>query len=44
MPSDHSLPIPTSAAYKHLVLRIVSIDVFLSGNFLVLYNLYNVFP
>ena len=55
MPSDLSLPIPTSAAYQHLVLRIVSIDVFLKGNFLVyvirlpltnnvLYNLYHVFP
>ena len=55
MPSDLSPPIPTSAAYQHLVLRIVSIDVFLKGNFLVyvirlsltnnvLYNLYHVFP
>ena len=55
MPSDLSLPIPTSATYQHLVLRIVSIDMFLKGNFLmyvvrlpltnnVLYNLYHVFP
>jgi hypothetical protein len=35
MPSDLSLPIPTSAAYQHLVLRIVTFDVFLKGKFLV---------
>jgi hypothetical protein len=48
-----SLPIPTSATYQHLLLRIISIDVFLKGHFLVyvirlpltnnvLYNLYHV--
>ena len=26
IPSDLSLPIPTSAAYKHLVLKIVTFD------------------
>jgi len=35
MPSDLSLPIPMSAIYQHLVLRIVSVDVFLKGHFLV---------
>ena len=35
MPSDFSLPIPTSAAYQHLVLRIATFDVFLWGKFLV---------
>jgi len=55
MPSDLSLPIPTSATYQHLLLRIVSIDVFLTGHFLVyvirlpltnnvIYNLYHVLP
>jgi hypothetical protein len=55
MPSDLSLPVPTSATYQHLVLRIISIDVFLKGNFLLYvnrlhltnnkpYNLYHVFP
>ena len=34
MPSDISLPIPTSATYQHLVLRIVTFDVFLKGKFL----------
>jgi hypothetical protein len=34
MPSDLSLPIPTSVAYQHLVVRIVSIDVFVKGHFL----------
>src|SRR5215510_9118588 len=55
MPSDLSLPIPTSATYQHLLLRIISFDIFLKGNFLVyvirlpltsdvLYNLYHVVP
>jgi len=35
MPSDLSLPNPTSATYQHLLLRIISIDVFLKGYFLV---------
>jgi hypothetical protein len=34
MPSDLSLPIPTSATYQHLLLRIISTEVFLKGNFL----------
>jgi hypothetical protein len=53
MPSDLSLPIPTSAAYQHLLLRIISIDVISNGHFLVyvirlpltnnvFYNLYHV--
>lgn len=55
MPSDLSLPVPTSATYQHLLLRIISIDVFLKGHFLVYvirlpltnnvnYNLYHVLP
>jgi hypothetical protein len=55
MPSDISLPIPTSATYQHLVLRIVTFDVFLKGKFLVyvirlpltndvFFNLYHVLP
>jgi len=55
MPSDHLLPILTSATYQHLFLRIVSIDVFLNDHFLVyvirlpltnnvIYNLYHVLP
>ena len=35
MPSDLSLPIHTSAANQHLLLRIVYFDVFLKGKFLV---------
>jgi len=35
MPSNISLPIPTSATYHHLLLRIISIDVFFKGHFLV---------
>ena len=35
MPSDLSLPIPTSATCQHFGLRIVTIDVFLKGHFLV---------
>jgi len=53
IPSDLSLPIPTSADYQHLVLRIVAFDVFLKGKFLVyvirlplknnvIFNLYHV--
>jgi hypothetical protein len=52
MPSDLSLPIPTSASYQHL-LRMISYDDFLKGQFLVyvirlpltnsvLYNLHHV--
>ena len=55
IPSDVSLPIPTSATYQHLLLRIVSIYIFLNGHFLVyvirlpqtnnvFYNLYHVLP
>jgi hypothetical protein len=55
MPSDLSLPIPTSATYQHLLLRIASIDVFLKDHFLVyviclpltnnmIYNLYHILP
>jgi replicative superfamily II helicase len=33
MPSDLSLPIPTSDTYQHLLLRTDSIDVFLKGYF-----------
>ena len=55
MPPELSLPLPLSAAYHHLVLRIIDIDVFLKGNFLVYiirlpltnsinYNLYHVLP
>jgi len=55
MPSDLSLPIPTSATYQHLLLRIVSIYVFLRDHFLVcviclpltnnvIYNLYHILP
>jgi hypothetical protein len=34
MPSDLQFPIPMSATYQHLLLRIISIDVFLKGKFL----------
>ena len=55
MPSDLSLPIPTSATYLNLLLRIVNIDVILKGKFLiyvirlhltnnVTFNLYHVLP
>ena len=55
MPSNLSLPIPTSATYQRLVLRIVSLDVFLKGHFLVyvirlpltnkvIYKLHHVLP
>ena len=55
MPPEMSLPLPLSAAYHHLVLRIIDFEVFLRGNFLVYiirlpltnsinYNLYHVFP
>jgi hypothetical protein len=55
IPSDLSLPVPTSATYQFLLFRIVSIDVFLQGKFLVYvvrlpltnnvsYNLYYVLP
>jgi len=55
MPSDLSLPIPMSATYQHLVLRIFTVDVFLKGYFLVyviclpltnnvIYNLYHGLP
>jgi hypothetical protein len=55
MASDLSLPVPTSATYQYLLLRIVSIDVYLQGKFLVYvirlpltnnvsYNLYHVLP
>jgi hypothetical protein len=55
MPSDLSLPIPTSDTYQHLLLKIISINVFLKGHFLVyvirlpltnnvLYNLYHALP
>jgi hypothetical protein len=35
MPPKLSLPLPMSADYYHLVLRIIDFDVFLKGNFLV---------
>jgi hypothetical protein len=35
IPSELSLPIPLSAAYQNLVLRIIDFDVFLRNNFLV---------
>ena len=35
MPSDLSLPIPKSATYQHLLLKIVNFYVFLKGKFLV---------
>jgi len=55
MPSDVSLPIPTSATYQHLLLRIASINVFSRDHFLVyvirlpltnnvIYHLYNILP
>ena len=55
MPPELPLPLPLSAAYHHLVLRIVDFDLFLKGNFLVYiirlpltnsinYNLYHVLP
>jgi hypothetical protein len=55
MPSDLSLPVPTSATYQYLLLRTVAIDVFLQGKFLVYviclpqtnnvsYDLYHVLP
>jgi hypothetical protein len=55
MPSDLQLPIPTSATFQHLLLRIISIDVFLKGKIFVdvirlplsnnvIYNLYHILP
>jgi hypothetical protein len=55
IPSELSLPIPLSATYHNLVLRIIEFDVFLKGNFLVYvirlpltnnvsYNVYHVLP
>ena len=55
MPPELSFPLPLSAAYQHLVLRIIDFDIFLKGNFLVYvirlpltnsitYNLYHVLP
>ena len=35
MPPELSLPLPLSAAYQHLVLRIIDFDIFLKGHFLV---------
>jgi hypothetical protein len=35
MPPELSLPLPLSTAYHHLYLRIIELDVFLKGNFLV---------
>ena len=35
MPPELSLPLTLRAAYHHLVLRIIDLDVFLKGNFLV---------
>jgi hypothetical protein len=35
MPPELPLPLPLSAAYHHLVLRIIDFDVFLKGNLLV---------
>ena len=55
MRSDLSLPILTSATYQHLILKIVTFDVFLKGKFLVyvirlpltsnvIFNLYHILP
>jgi len=55
IPPELSLPLPLSAAYHHLILRIIDLDVYLKGNFLVYiillpltnsinYNLYHVLP
>jgi hypothetical protein len=55
MPSNLSLPVPTSATYQYLLLKIVSIDVYLQGKFFayvvrlpltnnVSCNLYHVLP
>jgi len=56
MPPELSLPLPLSAAYHLLVLRIIDFDIFLKGNFLLYvirlpltknsinYNLYRVLP
>ena len=55
MSSYLSLPIPTSAAYQHLLLRIITIDVLLKDRFLVyvirlhitnnvIYDLYHILP
>ena len=55
MPPELPLTLPLSAAYHHLVLRIIDFDVFLKGNFLLCiirlpltnsinYNLYHVLP
>jgi hypothetical protein len=55
LPPELSLPLPLSAAYHQLVLRIIDLDVFLKGNFFVYiiclpltnsinYNLYQVLP
>ena len=55
IPSELSLPVPLSATYQNLVLRIIEFDVFFKGNFLVYvirlpltnhvkYNVYNVLP
>lgn len=55
IPSELSLPIPLSATYQNLVLRIIEFDVFFKGNFLVYvirlpltnhvnYNVYHVLP
>ena len=55
IPSELSLPVPLSATYQNLVLRIIEFDVFFKGNFLVYvirlpltnhvqYNVYHVLP
>jgi hypothetical protein len=55
LPSDLTLPIPVSAAYQNLVLRIFDIDAFLKDDYLVYvirlpltnrakYNVYHVLP
>jgi hypothetical protein len=55
MPPQLPLPLPLSAAYHHLVVRIIDFDVFFKGNFLVyiiclpltnsiILNLYSVLP
>jgi hypothetical protein len=54
-PSDLTLPIPLSAAYHNLVLRVIEVDVFVKGNYLVYvirlpltnhvkYSVYHVLP
>ena len=38
MPPELSFPLPLSAAYQHLVLRIIDFDIFLKENFFCVHN------